>query len=188
MKTEKTAIGFYAFLILSISFSCGGENTGGLWTEIDSADDQLVILQPEQIHEPSDTDNINNETRSIAQKTNFVTENAVQAKMQEIEDFNWEDFRTKLAAQEEAIGEGFYKEDDEIATAWQSFNDKYDYRTVYTHYDGNLWLQTYYRDNSSAAGQASDEKGQLLTAEDRNDPAFKDLWSRMEENAKDPFK
>lgn len=183
MDKTKLTIGFYAVLIAGLSFSCGGESTGGNWTEIDSAEDRLLIIQPEQIHEL-------NEDADAAENSDFAAENSVKATLAASGDFNWEDFRNQLAAQEEAIGEGYYQEEDEVATSWQKLNDQYNYRTVYHYHAGELSLQTYYKDNSpsSNADDSANEKGKLLTKEDSNDPAFRDLWNQMEEKAKSLFK
>lgn|SRR5690606_75938 len=101
----------------------------------------------------------------------------------------WEDFRNELAAKEEAIGEGFRQEDNQVATAWERLNDDYSYQTVYHYRDGELWLQTYYRGNNptSATDSLSNEEGQLLTRENATNPEFQDLWKRMEEKAQNLF-
>lgn len=99
--------------------------------------------------------------------------------------FNWEDFKNQLSAKEEAIGEGFSQGDNEVTTAWEKFSDSYYYQTVYSYRNGELWLQTYYRGNNPTSGtdSLSNQEGTLLTKEDANKPALKELWEKMEEKA-----
>ena len=166
------------FVVSSMAlYSCGGEgNTGNKFTEIDSVRDAEVILQHEDIPDPGE------------HATGFATGNSVQVNLNDPA-FSWEDFRNELAAKEEAIGEGFRQEENQVATAWEKLNDRYSYQTVYRYKDGELWLQTYYRGNNptSATDSLSNDEGELLTRESATDPEFQDLWKRMEEKAQNLF-
>lgn len=157
-------------------YSCGGGegNTGNIITEIDSTRDSTIILQHEDIPDPGE-------------RPAFATENAVKANLANSSNFSWEDFRNELSAREEAIGEGFRQEEQQVATAWEKLNDQYAYQTVYHYRDGELWLQTYYKrnDTSSSTDSLSNEEGLLLTKEDSNKPELQDLWKKMEERAAD---
>src|SRR5690554_514919 len=175
MKNLKHLLGT-AFIPASLLFyACGGGegNTGNIITEIDSTRDSDIILQHEDIPDPGE------------RAAGFATGNAVQVNLNDPAAFNWEDFSNELAAKEEAIGEGFSQGDNQVATAWEKFNDQYSYQTVYHYRDGELWLQTYYRGNNptSATDSLSNEGGQLLTRESAKDPEFQDLWKKMEEKA-----
>lgn len=158
--------------------SCGGEgNTGNKVTEIDSLRDSNIILQHEDIPGPSD-------------RPAFSPENAVKVNMASASDFDWETFRNELAAKEEAIGEGFRQEENQVATAWEKLNEQYAYQTVYHYRDGKLWLQTFYKSNdpSSSNDSLSNEQGQLLTRDGGKNSDLQDLWKKMEERAQEVFR
>ena len=177
MKTYKHFIPTALILTSLVFYSCGGEgNTGNKVTEIDSVRDSSIILEHEDIPDPGE-------------EPSFASENAMKVNLANSSNFNWEDFRNELAAKEEAIGEGFRQEDNQVATAWERLNDDYSYQTGYHYRDGELWLQTYYRGNNpmSATDSLSNEEGQLLTRENATNPEFQDLWKRMEEKAQNLF-
>ncbi len=179
MKNFKHHLGNAFVLTSLLLYACGGGegNTGNKITEIDSVRDADVILQHEDIPDPDE------------HAAGFATGNAVQVNITDPSAFKWEDFRNELAAKEEAIGEGFRQEDNQVATAWEKLNDRYFYQTVYHYRDGELWLQTYYRGNNptSATDSLSNEEGRLLTRESATDPEFRDLWERMEQKAQNLF-
>jgi len=171
MKNSKRFIPT-ALILTSLAFySCGGEgNTGNKVTEIDSVRDSNIILQHEDVPDPGE-------------RPSFSTENAVQVALTDKANFNWEDFRNGISGQEEAIGEGFKQEEQQVATAWEKFSDRYAYQTVYHYRDGELWLQTYYKSNNSATDSLSNEEGELLTRQGGDSPELQDLWRKMEEKA-----
>lgn len=165
-----------ALMITATSlYSCGGGegNTGNKVTEIDSVRDSTHILHHEHIPDPDED-------------RRFVADNAVQATFASATDFNWEDFKNGLAAKQEAIGEGFSQEEDKVTTAWQKLNDRISYQTVYHHQDGEVWLQTYYKDHSQKAGNQSNEEGTLLTKAAAENQDLMDLWNNMEAKAANP--
>jgi hypothetical protein len=174
MKKFKHFIQPAFFSASLIFYSCGGGdgNTGNIVTEIDSTRDSTIILHHEHIPDPGEG-------------PAFAPENAVKVELANSSTFNWDSFRNELSAREEAIGEGFRQEEQQVATAWEKFNDKYSYQTVYHYRDGELWLQTYYKSNNttSSTDSLSNEEGQLLTKQGANNPELQDLWTKMEEMA-----
>ena len=178
MKTYKHFIPAALMLTSLVFYSCGGEgNTGNKVTEIDSVRDSSIILEHEDIPDPGE-------------RPAFAPENAVKVDMASTSNFNWETFRNELAAKEEAIGEGFRQEENQVATAWEKLNDKYAYQTVYHYRDGELWLQTFYKSNdpSSSTDSLSNEQGQLLTRDGGKNSDLQDLWKKMEERAQEVFR
>lgn len=159
-------------LTLPLLISCGGNgNTGGHWTEIDSTEDTSAV----QI---IDTTSISHEEKD------FDPNNWREIKFGESSNFDWEEFKNKFQAREEAIGAGFHRADDEITSSWENLNEAYSYQTVYRYRDNGLWLQTYYRKNNgiNAADSLNSEERTLLTP-DETDTALKGLWQDMEEAA-----
>lgn len=175
MRNLKHLLGTAVIPASLLFYACGGGegNTGNIITEIDSTKDSAIILQHEDIPDPGE------------HATGFATGNSVQVNLNDPAAFNWEDFRNELAAKEEAIGEGFRQEENQVATAWEKLNDRYSYQTVYHYRNGELWLQTYYKSNdtTSSTDSLSNEEGRLLTKESANNPELQDLWKRMEERA-----
>lgn len=161
------------FVILGFFNSCGGGdgNSGGMGTEIDSTQDSEVILNLDQM----DSD----------EEVALNAGNGVQVPIEESANFNWEDFRNQLQATQKAIGEGFHMGEDEVATSWEKHNEKYFYQTVYKYRDNQLWLQTYYKENTatSETDSLSSGKEQLLTQDVSQEPELAGMWEKMEERA-----
>jgi len=178
MKNPRNPIATALIMTSILLSSCGREgNTGNKVTEIDSLRDSNIILQHEEVPDPSD-------------QPAFAPENAVKVNMASASNFDWETFRNELAAKEEAIGEGFRQEENQVATAWEKLNEQYAYQTVYHYRDGELWLQTYYKSNdpSSSTDSLSNEQGQLLTRDGGKNSDLQDLWKKMEERAQEVFR
>ena len=164
----------FKFLLIVASaflYACGGGdgNTGSHVTEIDSSADSDIILHKDQIGEPGD-DLYNPGT-------------SVKVEMGNASDFNWEDFRNTLSAKEEAIGEGFHMGEDEVATAWEKLNDRYRYQTRYRYHNGELWMRTYYLDNSDSLALSEGEGTLLRQDQAEKNPDFQELWKKMEDRA-----
>lgn len=178
MKSVEYRPGFTFIFAAILLYACGGGegNTGTHVTQIDSVQDSTAILQHEDIPDPDEN-------------TRFATGNAVKVELDNAGDFNWEDFRNELSAKEEAVGEGFSQGENEVATAWEKFNERYSYQTVYSYRNGELWLQTYYKGNNPTSGtdSLSNEEGKLLTKDAASQPEFKELWDQMEERAQNIF-
>jgi len=169
-KSTKTIVQICPFIfILALMGGCGGGegNTGAKVTEIDSAEDRRVIQE------------INGDSHS----GDFNPGSSVQVDITEHPNFDWVEFRSQLQAAPEAIGEGFHLGDNEVTTAWKPYNDNYSYQTRYLYKDDQLWLQTYYRQNSGESqGTSSNAEGKILTRE-TNEPGLQNLWKEMEDLA-----
>lgn len=159
----------------SMLYSCGGGNgnTGGNWTEIDSAEDTAAVEQNHQMSSSKDP-------------SDFDPNNWVKVDLDENSNFNWEEFKNQFQARAEAIGAGFQLDDDEITSSWEELNDDYSYQTVYRYRDNGLWLQTYYRKNNgqSEAEPLEDEDRTLLTREEAQNSDLNEIWEKMEEAAR----
>jgi hypothetical protein len=161
-----------SLLTISLLYACGGGegNTGGNWTEIDSTEDTAAVEMSDEIHFSDE-------------RSALTMDSSVKVEMEENTDFNWIDFRNKLQAQPEAIGEGYHLGTDEVATSWEKYND-YSYQTLYRYQDNELWLQTYYRDSTTEGADSLSNEGTLLT-KDVKDPGLQELWKKMEEKARE---
>lgn len=171
MKKINENFKFLFILASAFLYACGGDgNTGSHVTEIDSVADRDIISHRDQIGEPGD-DLYNPGT-------------SVRVEMGNASDFNWEDFKNTLAAQEEAIGEGFHMGEDEVATAWEKLNGRFHYQNIYRYHNGELWMQTYYLDISDSLA-LSEGRGTLLRQDQaRKNPEFQELWKKTEDRAK----